>query len=76
VGCRRVAGQDELRRVALDPSGEVAFGRNTAGRGAWLCAGSVGCLEKALLKGSLARALGTKIDVGATDRLRAEYEQH
>jgi predicted RNA-binding protein YlxR (DUF448 family) len=66
-----VAGQDELERVVRNPSGEVVAGRNVAGRGAWLCAGSVGCLDKALRYGSLARALRTQVDLGTAERLRA-----
>jgi len=61
-----------LKRVSIGPSGEMVFGRNVAGRGAWLCAGSVRCLENALRKGSLARALRTELDCKAEDRLRSE----
>jgi predicted RNA-binding protein YlxR (DUF448 family) len=65
----RVAGQDELCRVAIGLSGEFEVGRNLPGRGAWICAGSLPCLDRALRKGGLARALRTTFDEGAGERL-------
>ncbi|MGQ0744279.1 MAG: YlxR family protein [Acidimicrobiales bacterium] len=44
-------------RVASSPTGRVVAGFRAPGRGAWLCAGSVNCLDLALRRGSLARGL-------------------
>lgn len=63
VGCRRVADQRELVRLASTPDG-VAVGRSLPGRGAWLCPGT-GCLDPAIGRGGLARAL--RIDRSAVD---------
>jgi predicted RNA-binding protein YlxR (DUF448 family) len=57
VGCRRVTTPDELVRLVADAEGRVLVGRTLPGRGAWLCRGSRGCLEAALRRGKLARAL-------------------
>jgi len=40
------------------------------GRGAWLCRGSADCLEHALRRGALGRALRTTVEPGAIERLR------
>ena len=47
----RVTGQDELCRVAIGLSGEIEMGRHLQGRGAWICAGSASCLDRALRRG-------------------------
>jgi len=65
VGCRRRAPQPELERVVATSGGGLAPGRNLPGRGAWLCRGSVACMQEALRKGSLARALRTTLDPDA-----------
>ena len=57
VGCRARRPQPELVRVARLPDGALAVGRTLPGRGAWLCAGSVPCLEAALKRKAFARAL-------------------
>ncbi len=57
VGCRRRAHPDDLVRVARGRSGDLGTGRRAQGRGAWVCAGSHECLDRALARGSLARAL-------------------
>ena len=79
VACGAVAGKAELRRVVRRPDGSVAFdptGR-VAGRGAYVC--SAACLEEALKRGRLARALRTRVDQVdyesiACDLARAEQE--
>jgi predicted RNA-binding protein YlxR (DUF448 family) len=40
------------------------------GRGAWLCAGRPHCLDAAVLRGGLARALRTALDADAVETLR------
>ncbi|MGO9343700.1 MAG: YlxR family protein [Acidimicrobiales bacterium] len=72
VGCRKVAAAEELYRVVAGPSGDIQIGRNLPGRGAWICRGSKKCVDRALSKGGLARALRTKLDGGQMDRLRTD----
>lgn len=47
MGCRKVAPQTALVRLAL-VDGRIVIDRHAAGRGAWLCAGSHGCLQLAV----------------------------
>ncbi|MBM3683552.1 MAG: YlxR family protein [Actinobacteria bacterium] len=46
IGCRRTAPASELRRYAL-VGDRVVADPLAPGRGAWLCAGGVSCLESA-----------------------------
>jgi len=55
VGCRRVAHPSQLVRFVAGPDGPVE-GAGRPGRGAWLCP-EAACLERALRRGALARAL-------------------
>jgi len=55
VGCRRRDSPRGWQRVAAGPDGTLGAGRHAPGRGAWLC--STACLEEAIRRGSLARAL-------------------
>jgi predicted RNA-binding protein YlxR (DUF448 family) len=48
----------------------LAVGRDLPGRGAWLCAGSVACLELAARRGAFARALRTSVEPSAVASLR------
>jgi predicted RNA-binding protein YlxR (DUF448 family) len=57
VACRRRAGQDELVRLVRRPDGSLEVGRTLPGRGAWLCAGSPACRQRAARPGLLSRAL-------------------
>jgi uncharacterized protein len=70
VGCRRRADPGDLVRVVAAAEGSAAVGRSLAGRGAWLCAGSPECLDRALRRGALGRALRAPID---PDRVRAVF---
>ena len=65
VGCRRRGPQDELIRVVRRPDGTVQAGRTLPGRGAWLCAGSPACLQRAARRGALARALRAPVSAEA-----------
>jgi predicted RNA-binding protein YlxR (DUF448 family) len=69
VGCRRAAPVAELVRVVRTEDGGLAVGRSLPGRGAWLCAGSASCVEKAAPR--LSRALRGDVRAGAVERLRA-----
>mgnify|MGYP003680074731 CR=1 FL=1 len=63
VGCRRTTDQSQLIRLVVGPSGVVAD-RILGGRGAWICA-TASCVDAALAKGALARAL--RIDRRSVD---------
>ncbi|MEO7555549.1 MAG: YlxR family protein [Acidimicrobiales bacterium] len=78
MGCRARKDQTGLVRLArvLDGgtgSESVAVGHTLPGRGAWLCAGSSSCVDGALRRGVLARALRCQLDQGAIDRLRSDF---
>jgi predicted RNA-binding protein YlxR (DUF448 family) len=62
VGCRRVATQDDLVRIVRHDDGTVRAGRALPGRGAWLCADSPACLQRAARRGALSRALRASVD--------------
>jgi predicted RNA-binding protein YlxR (DUF448 family) len=60
VACRTVRPKRDLLRVVRSPSGEIAIdptGR-AAGRGAYVCRAAE-CIDNAIKKGALNRALGT-----------------
>lgn len=68
VGCRRKADPAELVRIARTPAGGLEIGAG-AGRGAWLCAGSVECFDEAVRRRALGRALRRPV----TDAEAAEF---
>jgi len=68
VGCRKVADREQLVRIARRPDGFLALGPGP-GRGAWVC--SAGCLDAAVGRGSLARALRCEIAAHELETLRA-----
>jgi predicted RNA-binding protein YlxR (DUF448 family) len=60
VGCGRVASRAELAlRIAAGREGSLRVGKAQPGRGAWLCGPD--CLEEALRRGRLDRALRRKL---------------
>lgn len=61
VGCRARRPASELVRVHLD-NGDVVIGPGP-GRGAWICPRQT-CIERALERGRLRRALHVAPDVG------------
>lgn len=73
VGCRAARPKTELRRIvkradgsiAVDPSGKMD------GRGAYVCP-NPDCLEKAVKRKALDRALKAPVPPEAVERLRAE----
>ena len=71
IGCRRVAPADELVRVVGMADGSLTVGRTLPGRGAWLCAGSMSCLEAAVRHKAFARALRAEVAPQAVGVLRA-----
>ena len=72
VGCRRVAPSTELIRVAMDTRGELLVSRTAPGRGAWLCAGSPGCLREAARRRAFERAFRRPVDRDVVSRLLGE----
>lgn len=71
MGCRARRSQTELVRIARVDSGQLAVGRALAGRGAWLCAATTGlCLDLAVRRKALGRALRAELAPDATARLR------
>jgi predicted RNA-binding protein YlxR (DUF448 family) len=75
VGCRTRAPAADLRRVRRAPDGTVEVG-DGPGRGAWLCAPPRGleCLDDALRRGALTRALRVRIPDATAAGLRARLE--
>ncbi|MBM3828398.1 MAG: YlxR family protein [Actinobacteria bacterium] len=60
VGCRSRREQSALRRYVRAASGEVRESRSAAGRGAWICADSQNCLDRAFSTRGFDRALGAR----------------
>ena len=73
VGCRQRATPAELVRVVRAVDGSLVISRTAPGRGAWLCAGSVPCLEQAVRRRAFDRALRTAVGSGAIEALRAAF---
>jgi len=70
IGCRRVTHPDELVRLTWTGS-DLAIGRGLPGRGAWLCRSDDGCLERAVRRGAIGRALRVTTPTLDLDALRA-----
>jgi predicted RNA-binding protein YlxR (DUF448 family) len=62
VACRTVRPKRELQRIVRTPTGEVIADETgrAAGRGAYICR-TEACLDKAIAKGTLSRALKTPL---------------
>ena len=78
VGCRAVREQGRLLRLTADGAGGVAVNsRRATGRGAYLCP-SVACLDEALRRNVLPRALGVDLPGldGPTLRQRVSAEEN
>ena len=75
MGCRRVDHPATLVRVFLDADGEPQLGPGP-GRGAWLCRppAALACLDAALRRGALDRALRAPVAAPGIGALRAKLE--
>jgi predicted RNA-binding protein YlxR (DUF448 family) len=58
--------------VVRRPDGSLAIDRHGPGRGAWLCDGSMPCLDVAVGRRRFDRAFRMEVEQGAAQRLRAE----
>lgn len=65
IGCRQVWAKRQLIRLVRLPDGQAAVDSSGSGpgRGAYVCP-TPGCLETALKRGRLARALRGQVAVG------------
>ncbi|HWD54122.1 MAG TPA: YlxR family protein [Acidimicrobiales bacterium] len=72
VGCRRARPADRLVRIVLRPGGALEVDHRAAGRGAWLCAESVDCLDRAVRPQRFQRAFRAPVDPDALQRLWAD----
>ncbi|MGK2948009.1 MAG: YlxR family protein [Acidimicrobiales bacterium] len=70
MGCRRRAPAGELVRVVRDPDGSLQIGRTLAGRGAWLCAGSPRCVQRASQRNAFSKALRAPVSPEAVQALQ------
>ncbi|MGD0083403.1 MAG: YlxR family protein [Acidimicrobiales bacterium] len=70
IGCRQQACQKDLIRVVAAADGSLVASRTAAGRGAWLCRSSTGCLDLAARRQSFPRALRTSVTPAAVEELR------
>ncbi len=75
VGCRTAESKGSLLRIARSPDGVVTLDESGSapGRGAYVHRDR-GCVESALARGALWRALRTGPDQDAADRLRRQIE--
>jgi len=62
VAWRTTRDKRELVRVVRTPTGDVVIDRSgrMAGRGAYVCR-DAGCIDRAITKGALSRALNTQL---------------
>jgi len=76
IGCRGSAGKRSLLRVVRSADGTVRPDPtgSAPGRGAYVHR-QVACIDAALARGALAKALRTGLDAEGAARLRADIEQ-
>jgi predicted RNA-binding protein YlxR (DUF448 family) len=73
AGCGRTSAREHMGvRIAAARDGSLGTGSSAPGRGAWLC--GPGCLEEALRRGRLERALRRKLSSDDQVALRARLE--
>jgi predicted RNA-binding protein YlxR (DUF448 family) len=63
---------DGLVRLVRLREGSLAVGREGAGRGAWLCRDSPGCIDEAVRKKAFGRALRGRVEPGQVEAIRME----
>ncbi len=72
IGCRQVLPESRLFRVVRGSDAELKIGRTLAGRGAWLCARSLECIDIAGKRKAFSRALRGPVKQDSIEALRAE----
>jgi predicted RNA-binding protein YlxR (DUF448 family) len=70
VGCRRALPADQLVRIVRLSGGALSVDRHGPGRGAWLCQGSLACLEEAVRRHGFERAFAAPVPAGDVQQLR------
>ena len=77
VGCRRVADQADLIRIAASPDGRLVPDpvRKLPGRGAYLC-GRRECVERAVKRGALARTFKRSVEAVSAEELVARIRRN
>lgn len=71
VGCRRRYAPDMLLRLAIDAGGQLTTGRQAHGRGAWVCAATSACFDRAVAKNALTHALRAPVSSDDAQRVRS-----
>jgi predicted RNA-binding protein YlxR (DUF448 family) len=71
VGCRRRYGPDMLFRLAIGADGRLMTGRQVPGRGAWVCAATSACFDRAVAKNALTHALRAPVSSDDAQRVRS-----
>jgi uncharacterized protein len=81
IECRKVAPTNQLVRIARAGDGTLLLGRTVPGRGAWLCAGAptrlpaAACMEQAVRRKALTKALRAPVEPAAMEALRERVEE-
>ena len=71
VGCRGRYAPDMLVRLTIDAGGHLAAGRQAPGRGAWVCAATSACFDRAVAKNALTRALRAPVSSDDAHQMRS-----
>jgi predicted RNA-binding protein YlxR (DUF448 family) len=69
-----VGSRDSLLRIVASPDGNVSWDRagGAPGRGAYVCS-TMECVERALQRGRMSRALRAEIDGSVLSELKKEF---
>ena len=71
VGCRDRRAPDSLTRLAIGSDGHLTADRLAKGRGAWVCATTSACFDRAVAKNALTRALRAPVSSDDAERVRS-----
>ena len=71
VGCRERRAPDSLMRLAIGAGGDLTAARQAQGRGAWVCAATSACFDRAVAKNALSRALRAPVSSDDVHRVRS-----
>ncbi|MGK2958069.1 MAG: YlxR family protein [Acidimicrobiales bacterium] len=75
IGCRQIRQESELFRIVRGSDESLEIGRTLPGRGAWLCAGSVSCIDLASKRKAFTRAFRGHVRQETIESLRAEIAE-